>query len=261
VIEAIEANHVAYLADLDRSPLVTLHDDPEVLWFESDAPHPRSNRVLRARFGPGDVDAKIEAALAPFKARAVSAIWHTGPTTQPADLGQRLVAHGLQDGGDEPGMAIDLLTIRAELACPADLTIKQVHGRDELSQWSHTFARGFEITGSAGGAIFTVEASLPPHPHRRLFLGLWNGEPAATSALFLSSGVAGIYCVGTVPELRRRGIGRAMTLAPLLEARALGYRVGTLSASHMGLGLYLRLGFREYCKVGRYVWAGDSGRG
>jgi hypothetical protein len=44
-----------------------------------------------------------------------------------------------------------------------------------------------------------------------------------------------------------------MTLIPLAEARALGYRVATLHASALGERLYLRLGFREYNKLGRYV--------
>ena len=76
----------------------------------------------------------------------------------------------------------------------------------------------------------------------------------ATALLFLGAGVAGIYGVGTIPQARRRGIGWAMTTAPLLEARAMGYQIGTLHSSSMGFGIYQRLGFREYCKLSRYVW-------
>ena len=52
-----------------------------------------------------------------------------------------------------------------------------------------------------------------------------------------------------------------MTLAPLLEARAMGYRIGVLHASEMGLGVYRRLGFQEYCRLGGYVWMGEADQG
>jgi hypothetical protein len=49
-----------------------------------------------------------------------------------------------------------------------------------------------------------------------------------------------------------------MTLAPLMDAREMGYRIGTLQSSEMGLNVYRRLGFKEYCRVSQYVWAGDA---
>jgi predicted acetyltransferase len=68
--------------------------------------------------------------------------------------------------------------------------------------------------------------------------------------------VAGIYNVGTVPEARGKGIGAAMTLAPLLEARARGYRIAILHASDFGYNVYRRLGFQEYCKMHIFAWMG-----
>jgi hypothetical protein len=44
--------------------------------------------------------------------------------------------------------------------------------------------------------------------------------------------------------------------APLREARAAGYRVGTLQASEMGFPVYRRLGFQEVCTFGLYLWPG-----
>ena len=47
--------------------------------------------------------------------------------------------------------------------------------------------------------------------------------------------VAGIYAVATIPEAQNvNGIGRIMTVMPLLDARQMGYRVGVLEASSIG---------------------------
>jgi GNAT superfamily N-acetyltransferase len=94
----------------------------------------------------------------------------------------------------------------------------------------------------------------------RSYLARLDGKAVATSQLFLGAGVAGIYVVATVPEARRKGIGALVPLEPLRDARALGFRVGILHSSAMGLSVYQRLGFQEYCKMSCYgVWPSDTG--
>jgi GNAT superfamily N-acetyltransferase len=59
----------------------------------------------------------------------------------------------------------------------------------------------------------------------------------------------GIYAVGTVPDRRRRGFGRALVEHILADARRRGARTTTLQSTRMGQGLYESLG---YAAVGRY---------
>ena len=86
------------------------------------------------------------------------------------------------------------------------------------------------------------------------YLGRLAGEPVATATSFFGSGVAGIYFVCTVERVRQRGIGAAVTLTALQEARDLGYTVGVLGSSEMGYPVYRRLGFEEYCRIELYEW-------
>lgn len=253
---AIEANQIGHLADLGRSPQMTLHHDPELTWLAGGHSMQGFNRVLRAQFEADDIDAKIEATLARFQSRHVPLHWHTGPTTQPADLGRRLVSHGLEQVQDEPGMAVDLLALPDAPRLPPHLSIERVIDARTLRIWVQIFARIFGLSDRIREAIFSIEASLglAQNLARHLHIGYWRGEPLATAMLFLGAGVAGIYAIGTDLGARRQGIGRAMTLVPLLEARAKGYRIGTLHSSPMGLGIYRRLGFQEYCRLGMYSW-------
>jgi hypothetical protein len=66
--------------------------------------------------------------------------------------------------------------------------------------------------------------------------------------------VVGLYCVGTLPEARRRGVGAAATLAPMHDARADGASHAILHSTDEGYPLDRRLDFEEVCRVSRFVW-------
>jgi ribosomal protein S18 acetylase RimI-like enzyme len=129
-----------------------------------------------------------------------------------------------------------------------------------LKRWLLPFAIGFGWPECVARAYFDVYASSGlgevPLLH---FVGCVYGEPVATSSLFLDVGVAGLYNVACVPEHRCRGYGTALTLAALREAHARGYAAAVLHSTEQGKGLYQRLGFSEYCRLGIYVL--EAGRG
>ena len=90
----------------------------------------------------------------------------------------------------------------------------------------------------------------------RNYLGYLNGGPVATSTVFYGGGVAGIYCVATLPEARGKGIGAAITLKPLLDTRDNdGYNYAVLFSTEMGTPVYQRIGFRMTdARINRYLW-------
>ena len=190
-------------------------------------------------------------------------LWQIGPATQPADLGTYLKAHGFIHGGDSPGMAVNLSRLREDLSETSGLVIERVNEIEMLRRWCDVIASGFGMPDFVVDAFFDfygsigLDAELPLHH----YIGWLNDEPVATSSLFLGAGVAGIYNVATIPAARRQGIGAIMTLIPLQEARAEGYKAGVLSSSEMGTGVYQSLGFQEYCKISQYLWSPDHQQG
>ena len=182
------------------------------------------------------------------------------PATRPANLGACLEAQGFSHTAEPPGMSADLWGLKESAGTPPGLTVEQVGNAETLNQWCGVAGAVFGWPDSATSAFFDcfVSPGFDAHLPLRNYIGWLEGEPVATSTLFLAAGVAGIYCVATLPQARRKRIGTAMTLAPLRTARALGYRVGILQASEMGFGVYHRIGFREYCKIGHYEWTSET---
>ena len=251
---AIEANLSATWRSWGCSPHCELHDDGDLVRYVTGIPFPLCNGVFDARLA-ADADARIDETLAYFRERQLPLLWYVGPSNRPADLGARLAARGLH-GGDTPGMAADLRALDEGQPTPAGLTIERVSDERMLRRFGQILCAGFgipEFVGEAMTPIF-IDLGLADDAPFRHYLASLDGGPVAAASAFLGAGVVGIYNVATLPQARRRGIGAAITLAPLREARALGYRVGVLGSSAEGYGVYRRLGFAEYCTLATYAW-------
>jgi GNAT superfamily N-acetyltransferase len=252
-VTAIETNLFGFFKLFEQWRRAEVHDNPDMLWTITDIPFPMFNAVFRAHLS--DPDAAIKAAIARCSRRNVPMMWWTGPSTQPTKLGIALEASGFT-GEEVTGMAANLRSLPREVSTPSDLVIQRVTDIETMKKWCHVLCVGFEMPDFVGEAFldFLCNIGFDSQSTVRHYIGCLNDKPISTSLMFLGAGVAGIYCVATVPEARKVGIGSAITLMPLHEARTLGYRAGILHASHMGINVYRSLGFREYCKFTRYVW-------
>lgn len=259
LVTAIEANRIAFGSNLGRVLSVAQGHSAEADWFITGVPFMMANSVARTQFTGENVDAKIDETLSHFKTHRVPMTWWVGPMMRPTNLGTLLQARGLTGVEDTPGMAVDLKSLN-EMPAPRGLTIERVADTAALSRWTAIASDVFQFPECMADLYFKAYArsSLEEHEPWYHYFGWLDDKPVAISSLLLAAGVAGIWAVATLPEARGQGIGTAITLAPLRDARAMGYHVGILNSSPMGLNVYQRLGFQEYCKVGFYVWAGDN---
>jgi ribosomal protein S18 acetylase RimI-like enzyme len=255
LVGAIEANMFDFWMLLGGSPHLDLLDGPDMIRLVSDLPSPFCNLVLRAQISQSDIDARIRKTLSHFRSRGLPVRWMTSPSTQPSNLGNYLEAHGFKHIADYPGMAVHLSDLNQELAFPSDLSIQPVSDTRSLEQLTQTLTEGYGVPVSVGNHFFDVLSSLGFELNLHHYLGWLKGKPVACASLLLSSGVAGIYFVATVKGARGLGIGSAITLFPLREAQALGYNIATLGSTSEGLGVYRRLGFREFFKFGIYIYS------
>ncbi len=253
---AVEANVVAFSLLPARGPGAQVHDEPGLLWYVTGLAHPVFNGVLRAQFTPGEVDARVGEVLARFRSNGWPLTWCTGPSARPPELGSHLQAQGLACTARMPGMAADLEAIVVRAPVVPGLAIAQVHDTGGLSCWLEPVGIGFDFDPGMARAMYDLYAAMgfDEDAALRHYVAWQHGEAVAAGSLYLAEGVAGLYCIATLPAARRRGIGTCLTLAMMQAARAAGYRIAILYATPMGIGLYRRLGFETVCTLTFYTW-------
>lgn len=260
VKKAIKANWQNFHYCLGRSPSVELSIGRYLTWLITNIPDHFMNLVVCTQLPSEGTDELIENALAHFRSLNIRKLsWLAEEGVPAAKIKKYLLSHGLTFSESfATEMATDLMLVPEELPLPTGLKIVRVEDQDTLRQWIHIASIGFDVAEEHEKVWydFFVEAVFD-QPFWS-YLAVLNGRPVGTSQLFLSAGVAGIYNVTCVPEARGQGIGAAVTLAPLLDARAIGYRIGILQASSLGYRVYRRLGFQDFGKLSVYLWENDT---
>ncbi len=241
----LDANKIAYGAYLSTFPGAVLHNDPGICWFETGVPLDQFNGVLQIQLDSATLPAAIDRVLTHFQQRGLPFQWHLGPSSQPRNITALLHARGITHVEDEPGMALELRALNEEVPLAPNVTIQPVTTPEDLRGWAGVWGCGAPEEVTRQWAEFYSQLRFGPEEQMRFYLGLVNGEPVATSALFLGAGVASVEHVVTLPQARRQGLGAAMTLHAARDARRSGYHIGMLFASPLGINIYRRLGFRE----------------
>ncbi len=147
-----------------------------------------------------------------------------------------------------PGLA--LAPIPAIPAAPPELVIERVETERDRAAFIQTAAVGFGFPAEGGAAIFSP--AFLARPEMEALLGRVDGKPVATSMLFRSGAIAGIYWVSALPDWRRRGYGEALTWAALAAGARAGCNVASLQASTMGRPVYERMGFAHVIDYARF---------
>jgi len=252
----IRANWENYHYCLGRSPAVELSIGKYLTWLVTNMPDHFMNLVVCTELPSEGVDELVENALNHFKSLNIKRVtWLTEEGLPALEIKKCLERHGMMFSESfSTDMAADLMTIREEIALPANLKIVPVEGEESLRKWIHIASIGFRVPSEFEDTWYEFFAEAACASPFRTYLGLLDGNPVATSQLFTSAGVAGIYNVTCLPEARRQGVGTAVVLVPLLAAREMGYRVAILQASSMGYTVYRRLGFQDFGKLSVYLW-------
>jgi predicted GNAT family acetyltransferase len=128
-------------------------------------------------------------------------------------------------------MALDLNELNKSKQPIQGLEIRVVEDDEAMRTWAKVFTLGYNLPLEWTDGILDMWQRLGLDLPIRNYLGYLNGESVATASLFFGGGAAGIYSVAVLPALRGKGLGKALTIKPLLDARGMGYRIAVLQSS------------------------------
>jgi ribosomal protein S18 acetylase RimI-like enzyme len=252
---AVEDNLFAFLRAIAELPGGELEEDERMLRIATGLPSPMHNSIGRANLAAEDVEAAVQEVADWYRERNTRFFWWTGPQSTPSDLEDRLLAAGLQEfERDMPGMAMPLADMDESGAYPPGVTVEEVRGEDGLRDWARLFCNAHGAPPLAAESWVEAArrvdfAELP----WKYWVAWLDGEHAGLGLSYVGGGAVGLFAIGTLPGARRRGVGSALTLVPMLEAREQGVEAAILQATPDGEQLYLRLGFQEYGRLGRFL--------
>lgn len=254
VLAAIDLNWRASSRAFGLAPTTVIRDDDELFWYVTGLPSGAFNSVMYANLAPDRIDAAVAELFTLRERYGVPVGWLIGPSSRPTDLDRQLEARGLEHKVTLTPMTRVLGGHLPTAERVPGLTVERVQDPATYEEWIIAEHRGFGAAGKLDSGLAAIRRAMGighnlPFHH---FLGRLDGAGVATATLLLAGGIAGIYDVSTVPEARRRGIGTAMTLAALREARRLGYEIAFLQPSAMGRPIYERIGFRQRCACPAY---------
>jgi len=263
LVQEIETNMMAYWAWIFSSPFSKVEDEEDFLRLSCDVPEPMCNYVFRSRFPDLEVGRRIEETLDFFRMRNLPMSWMVGPCCRPTNIGEQLVSHGLAHPHEHEsvGMTIDLMNLNENLPAAEGVTIRRVTNDSDMKDFIKPFGEGFGFPDAVTTTWGRMDSSHGFHSGlpRINYVAMVDGEPASCTTVFETPSSAGIYCVATVPEKRRRGAASALIVNALREARDDGYRLGLLQAKAAGAGVYRKIGFVDQpCKIGWYMWQPGS---
>jgi GNAT superfamily N-acetyltransferase len=245
LIHEVEANLWETWSCFGRGPGCSLHDEGDVLWFETPIPIVPYNSILKFQV-EGDIEQKIDRLLDHLNNRQVAPMWVVHPSSLPVDLPDRLERRGLRETEVMPGMVRGLTDLPEPPPLPRDIEVRKVVEQEDAGEFFQFAAWRWGVPDEYRGQMGNVMADFrfgEPGSKAHMWQAWREGQPVAKAGMYLASGSAGIYAVVTRPEARRLGLAHFLTLAVLEFARTRGYKLAMLISTPMAEGLYRSLGF------------------
>lgn len=245
---AIEFNLYEFFRSIVHIDLehIQYEETEEFSRFSTGIPFFFFNGVIDSHISSENAIKKIKDNITYFEKRQVPFLWVLGPLSTPKNMGELLIKNGFILDKLQ-GMAYNLKILNTERELLNKVEIIKIESMNALKVWNDIILTGFDFPKEVRSDFFFEAFSfilLKDRASASAFLAYYDGNPVASSLVLYKAGVAGIHLVTTLEEAHGKGIGTAITLAPLNEAKKLGYETAILHSTEMGLNMYNRMGFK-----------------
>jgi ribosomal protein S18 acetylase RimI-like enzyme len=245
-------NLATHFSSIHRQlPEMTVIESDEFILVDSGLPCDTYNAICSAKLKSETAPEAIDRAIRYFQEVERPFSWWVSPGDEPANLGDLLTEVGLHHAESELAMAADLNHLEGVPLSPEGLVIKRVRTEQELQDFARIVAANWSPPDVNVLRFYELAAPVVLREDAPLwyYVGYVDDVAVASAELTVGGGVVGLYNIGTLMDYRRRGYGGAITLHPLLEARAQGYKTAILQASDEGAKVYRRLGFKSFGQI------------
>ncbi len=203
-----------------------------------------------------NADEQIAAQVEYFRTLNSEFEWKYYTHDQPADLPQRLLAHGFTT--DDDAEAIMVAEIASLPAFFWDMDVSHVQrittaaGVDAIVRMESE-VWGRETSGFSGGMKYDLEH----HPDHLSVFAVWEESRVVSAAwthYLIPTSFASFWGGSTLKEYRKRGFYTALLAVRAREARERGYRHFTVDASPNSRPILEKYGFRCVTMSTPYEW-------
>lgn len=222
-----------------------------IKWVNNDFSWPE--RIFGIDLSPSGLEEQLDMLVKGMKLGYLPRKIATSLLTRPEDFEAYFYKHGIEKAFDADGMVLKLDQLNSDYISKIDLDIYPVTNDALLLDFAKLAMEAlFQKGPDKVRPYFECMRKLIDDGHVSCYIAYHNQEAVGTSMAYIKDDVVGIYHIASKASYRGKGIGKQITLAPLLEAKEAGYDTAVLFASQLGKPIYEQLGFISFCKLGRY---------
>lgn len=191
--------------------------------------------------------ASVKIAIDFFRSKKSPYAFWIGFEDDPSWLEEELLALGLVTEEMEWAMLCDL-DKQASLPILSDFNIRQVQDSAGIQDIISVMNNILPSDEHSAIRLFYEQSEptlLSKASSLIFFVGYENEKPISLSSSFYDQGIASIFDVIVLPEMRGKGLGKAMTLKAMLSAQEKGVHKCVLTATNDAKYLYRKIGFED----------------
>lgn len=200
--------------------------------------------VVWSDLTPANADEKITEQIARFADRRWE--WKHYSHDQPADLPERLIAHGFTRQPEETLLVAEIADLDLDVRPPDGVRLRPVENEHDIEAFVriHDEVFGGDYT-RLGRLLLDALANRPDTVAAVVATADATPISAARAEFHQGTGFASLWGGGTLPTWRGRGVFRSLVAYRAALARARGYRYLQVDAMPASRPILRRLGFVE----------------
>ncbi len=204
---------------------------------------------------PANIDTTIRDQIDYFENLGHDFEWKVYSHDQPADLKDRLTAHGFEIEEPEALVVLDLEKAPATLWQPIMADVRRITDPDKLSDVSSVEEQVWQEDFS-WLARRMADDLRQNSEHLSVYVGYMDGVAASAAWIYFHAGsqFASLWGGSTLPAFRKRGLYSALLATRAQEARRRGVRFLTVDASPMSRPILEAFGFQWLSTIYPCKW-------